>query len=504
MFRADAQGRREMCYSLKQIQELGDMIATPQNRHVERVQIAVLIALLAAVRFVDLRHFPILGVDEGLWNLQAKDAVLFGDVNMNGLMQVFLSPGHFALTWALFHVAPATGFSVRMLNGVLGLVTLVIVWRLLSNTTTSSRALLGVAVIGLSWTMIMINRFAYLESGVICLSVLAVYFSGLPSRRALVGLTLAVGLLLLYKSNAIYLFPCLLIPSAEEQLRRGLWRRLAAIVAGMGLAALGFYLVSFMDPEGFREAYAFELNKGNNEVALIRLGRFGIYPNLIAHTLYLIGRRSTDLVFLTVMGLAGLWFGREARKHRLAWKAALWLGAGYASLLCQGFQHLQYFTPLIVPAGLLAVLGLQLPSRSIRVRWMYGAGLVLAFVTICPGRLAYFWVKARSDNPPLAALTWLESQVPAGQASLTCPEIAVATTNKAYAFSRVFRPYPPRQPPRLQDFVRKAHIVAIVYDQWEIAPYFRDDAEFLDDLGKFEKQAEGHDWIGLIVRPVPD
>jgi hypothetical protein len=470
-----------------------------QIPHFKMMQTALLVAVLVVVRFVDLRHFPILSVDEGLWNLQAKDAVLFGDVNMNGLRQVVLSPFHFALTWLLFHVAPATCFSVRMLNGMLGLLALAIVWRLLTSATTSSRALLGVAIIGLSFTMVTINRRAYLETGVICLSTLAVYFSGLSSRRALVGLALSVCMLLLYKSNSSYVLPCLLISPAEEGIGRGLRRRLGALAAGVGLAALGFYLVARVDPEAFHESYAFELSKGSNEYALVRIGRFGIYPSLVTSKLGEIALHMTDLLFLTVVGLAGLWFGKGWRQNRLAWRAALWLGAGYVTLFCQGFQHLQYFAPLIVPAGLLAVVGIPWPSRFVGLRLLFSATLALAFAGITIGRVGFSWGGARRVNPPLAALKWLDSQPLAGRACLSCPEIAIATTARAYAFNRVFHPYPSQKPPRLREFVRDARIVAIVYDQWEIAPFFRNDAEFLHDLENYEKQAEGKGWTGIVV-----
>lgn len=458
--------------------------------------VAIMI-VMAAVRFIDIRHFPILGVDEGLWNLQAKDAVLFGDKDLNGLRQVFLSPLHYALTWSLFHLAPATCFSVRILNGFLGLLTLAMIGWVMVRGGSRRAALWGIIVIGLSFTMVSINRRAYLETGVMCLSMLAVALSGLTSRRALVGVALTVAALFLYKSNATYVLPCLLIPSAEEAWRRGFGRRLICVMSGVGLAAAGMFLVAWTSPDAFQGAYAFELSKGDGVFSLVRLGRFGIYPWLSLSTLGDLLLGLTDLCLLTAGGLVCFAWRKPLQQDRFALKALVWLVTGYAMLLCQGFQHLQYFAPLIIPAGLLLLLGRSPASPNSHGFRLLQKGIIIVVIVLSLIRIGFGWHKGCVDNPPLEALAWLESQPLSDRVCLTCPEIAIATTAKAYAFNRIFHPYPPGKPPRLRDFVRDANITAIIYDQWETDPYFSRKSDFKEDLNAFTNVFKRNLWQGI-------
>lgn len=460
--------------------------------------IVSLFAIFALLRLIDISHYPLLSVDEGLWNLQVKDWVLFHDLNMNGLRQVYLSPLHFAVTTLLFHVLPATCFSVRLLSGLLGVLTLLVIWPVCVEQLGRRKAVFVMILLGLSFTMITINRRAYLESGVMFLSALAFVFSSHRRPITQVALAVTIGLLVLYKSNAVYIVPALLIPASKDGIFSGVGRRLFAVAIGIGFAAIGFYLVYRWQPEEFRQAYAFELAKGWGEKALVRFGRFGIYPGLTLKSLQTIAFQQTDLFVLSLTGTIGFLSSRRIRTNPFAWKVFVWLAAGYGSLFCQGFQHSQYFSPMIIPAAILV--GIMLPDGTRATASAYRLccyGLLILVIFLSLGRIAAGWKKGLTDNPPLAALRWLKQQDLSRQTFLACPEIVAATGQKGYAFNHIFHPYAPARPALLNTFVEEKRVGYIIFDQWETAPAFQDESDFLASLEQYPKVTEGKGWIGV-------
>ena len=456
------------------------------------------LAVCALVRLIGLHTYPVLAVDEGLWTLQARDLVLFGDPYMNGLRQMFLSPLHFATTWGLFLFAPATCFSVRGLNAVVGLLSVYLLWRWLAAEMGTSRSLWVAALVGLSFTMSLVNRRAYLESGVILFSVASAAFAVPASRRRLPLLAVGVAALLLYKSNACYLLPCLLVPASGERFLGGAARRLGWVAVGVCLALGVFVLVSRVDTEGFVGAFRFELQKGDAAYAVFRVGRFGLFPGYVRESLVGLVRGNTDLAVLSAIALVGAPLAGMFRQ-RLMLKLWLWLLIGYAFLLAQGFQHSQFFVPLIVPAGALTVLVVtRLAGQRgvIRVAFLV-AGLLFCSLNVM--RVGYGWLRAREQNPPLEAVRWLEGARSSDSAILTCPEIAAAREWRSYAFHRIFRPYEFETAPSLGAFVREKGISTIVMDDWE-SPSLLLGREFAAELAGYEAAGNGTGWTAYDTR----
>jgi hypothetical protein len=460
--------------------------------------LALVFCVLAAIRLWGMSRYPVLGPDEGIWNLEARDAALFGDRSMNGFTLVFVAPLHYAISRLWYCLLPATCFSLRILMGLLGVTTLLLLTGALWRRYGARTALVGLFLVGFSFVMITNNRRAYLENGVMVLSLASVVVASSTTRFRSVLLSLCVAAILLYKSNAIYVALALVLPiSSGEGRRREFAGRLAAVAGGVLGALVVFLVLSRIDPGAFVASYAFELSKPTDDHAIVRFGRFGIFPEALRRGLQIILLGQTDLVLLTVVGLACFVAGRLWRDD-FALRMATWLVGGYVFLLSQ-WSHVQYFAVLILPAGVLAARGLSRPGMRAAPAVALTAAVALSSVA----RVAVGWQRAGVSNPPLSAIRWVEQQDLRGGAVLAGPEVAVATEKRAYAFSRIFQPLPPTKPPRLSEFVESHAVRFIVFDEWETAPYYAHDDEFLSELARYAVVATGDRWVAYEVPAGP-
>lgn len=457
------------------------------NRRTATVAMGIALVALAALRFWRVDQYPVVGVDEGIWNFEARDLVLFGERGMNGFHNVFLAPLHFATCWVLFHFAPATCFTVRVFMGILGLGALALVGVLVARQRDLRTAWVAILMIGFSFVMITVNRRAYLEGAVILLSPLALLLADGRTWLPRMGFAICVAVMLAYKSNAIYLLPALLIPAAGESRRSTGWR-LAGVAWGVAMAALLVYAVARAAPPLAASAMLFELSKSPGPAPWFRVGRFGLSPSAVAHSVRGLLTGQTDLVLLTGVGVLGLLTAR-AWRDRFALRMAVWLACGYAFLLAQP-NHPQYFAPLIVPAGILAALVLVRPGRRVLPALLV-AGLALFSLV----RLEMGFRESDNSNRPAAALTWLRQQ---GDAPfLAAPEIVIASRARGYAFNRIFHPLPPLKAPSLQAFVRAQRIRYVIFDDWETSEFFQDDPAFHATLAGYRQVAAGHGWVAF-------
>ncbi len=471
----------------------------PSNRHLWRALAIAVVLLLALTRAADLRTFPMLAVDEGIWSMQSRDAAVFGDIDMNGQEQVALSPLHISLLYGWFKVFPGTCWSVRYLSAALGGVALWILWLLVRQEFTRQTAWKAMALVGLSFTMMTMNRRAYLESGVMLLSTLAVLLAARRGTCRYAGLAPAEGVLLASKAAAAYMLLCLLLPSGEDsRWGRDIARRGMAVGAGIVLAGLAFLVVRFMDPAGFRDAFQFELVNAEGK-PLIAIGRFGLYPSVVFTSLVNIVRGYTDLVLLSVLAVVGF-AATRAWHSRLAVRLLLWLVCGFAALLMQGFQHNQYFAPLVIPAGVLTVVAADYARQRgmPHLPWILNGAMVLV-VLFSLARFGSAWVNATVSNPPLEAVQWYLSRPVDGTCLLATPEIAAAIPARTYAFNRIFRPLGSRPVPNLEAFVKDHNIGTIIFDQWESGTYRYSD-EFTTTLNQYKREATGKGWVAYSTR----
>lgn len=453
------------------------------------IGIVVVAVVLAALRLWRVDQYPVVGVDEGIWNFEARDLVLFGERGMNGFHNVFLSPLHFATGWVLFHFAPATCFSMRVLMGILGMGALAWVGMLVARYRDGRTAWVAVLLIGFSFVMITVNRRAYLEGAVIFLSPMALLL--VDRRRWLhrIAFVVCIAILLAYKSNAVYLVPALLLPAVGETRRMIGWR-CAALVWGVAIAALLVYLVARSAPPLAASAMLFELTKWPGPAPLFRMGRFGLSPSAVGNTVRALVVGQTDLVMLTGVAAVGF-LALRAWRDRFALRMALWLLCGYAFFLAQP-NHPQYFAPLIVPAGILAALVIVRPGRR-----ALPAALIAGVAVFSLVRLGIGYRQSLRSNPPAAALNWLHQQGTGDAPFLAAPEIVIASRARGYAFNRIFHPLPPLPSPSLLSFIRDHHIRYVIFDDWETAEFFHDDPAFHAALAGFRKVGSGEGWVAF-------
>jgi 4-amino-4-deoxy-L-arabinose transferase-like glycosyltransferase len=408
---------------------------------------------------------------------------------MNGFHNVFLSPLHFATCWVLFHFAPATCFSVRVLMGILGLVALALVGLLVARYRDKSTAAVAVLLIGLSFVMITVNRRAYLEGAVILLSPLAVLLSGGRNWRHWIALAICVAVLLAYKSNAVYLLPALLIPALGETRRATLWRA-AALAWGVAMAALLVYLVARAAPQLSAAAMHFELSKPPGPAPWFHVGRFGLSRSAMAKAVRALVAGQTDLVVVTGVAIGGF-LALRAWRDRFALRMAVWLMCGYVFFLAQP-NHPQYFAPLIIPAGILAAWVTVGPGRR-ALPALVVAGVAISSLV----RLGIGYRQSLRSNPPAAALNWLSQQGSGASPFLAAPEIVIASSTRGYAFNRIFHPLPPLVAPPLVSFLRAHAIRYVIFDEWETAEFFQGDAAFHAALAGLRKVGTGDGWVAF-------
>ena len=447
------------------------------------------LSVIVIARFVDIRTYPLLGPDEGLWNIEIKDAVLFGDRAMSGLPQVFASPAHYAFGQLWLRVLPATCFSLRWVSGVWGVAALVLMFSLLYKRYGWRTALTCCTLAACSFTMFLVNRRAYLESAVMIISLFAVVCAVSKSRFRYLGLFGAVWLLLAYKATGISVVPALMLPMGEW--RRDLPRRMVAVVLGVAMAALTIWSVSQLAPGESGPMWAVEFSKGASETALFRVGRFGIYPDVLRHSAEALFLGLTDLALLSLLAVAAFIAARGWRDP-FALRICAWLVVGYGWILVQAWQHAQYFAPLVIPSVLLLVVSSRKLERPLWNRGFRAAIVLVVLLSVA--RVGYGWQKAHKYNPPLSAIEWLEEQDLDGGTFLAGPDVAAATELKGYPFSRIFHPMV-GEPPTLSDVVREKCVRFIVFDQWETAPFFLDDEQFHAELAAYERVASGSGWV---------
>lgn len=455
------------------------------------------LSLIVIARFVDIRTYPLPGPDEGIWHVEAKDAVLFGDRTMSQFPQAFVSPFHYALTWLVFQVLPATFFSMRLVSAGMGVASLVLLAFVVARRYGWWSALAGITLVGFSFVMITINRRAYLESGVILFGLVALAAATRESAWRYLAMGVSAALLVFYKSNAIYILPALLVPSPGAGAARDFGKRLLATCIGVAVAAMALLLAARISPEESGAAYAFEFSKGLNDVAWIKIGRFGLYPYVLRDSFSVLFRGYTDLMLMIAIGVGAFIMGRGWR-DRFALRMVLWLGVGFAFLCAQAFQHAQYFAPFIVPAGLLVVVMVN----HVQARW--GRWLLCVMATLVVGlsltRVAVGWQRMRQHNPSLEAMAWLQSQpLEADEAFLAGPDVVMGTERKGYMFNRIFHPLPPHVRPDLPEFLAAHSIRYVVFDQWETAPFFSDEPEFAAMLARFPQVGTGDGWAAYRV-----
>lgn len=308
-----------------------------------------LLGLAGAMRLVGLARFPGVQADEGFWTSASKNFVLFGDWFMDGRTHALLSPVFSALTVAVYTVFGASIYHARLITALASLASVPLMYAFAYRVTGKRAfAFSTAALLGLSAAYAFSGRQAMIEGTQVAIALAAAWLVARRDYRGCLLGGLAFGLALLTKINIIFLAPALALFALDDtklgsELRsRGAWARMGLFfVTAITVASLVNLLLYLAEPERFVAAYRFELVGSHFTAAhpLVRLGRFGIDPALIAQSLGDLVRAAPFQMVLCVIGVGAVALG-GASMHLGFW---VWLVWGTAFVLMQNYQPPRYF-----------------------------------------------------------------------------------------------------------------------------------------------------------------
>ena len=343
--------------------------ATRQPRHFLTLGAVLLVAGLFRIPF--LGAFPDVQNDEGLWTNSTKNFLMFGDWFMDERAHLFLSPVfHFLSLPAFWLLGPGIE-SARVVSAVAGVASVGLIYLLALRLTGDRRlATLGALLLAVDPWAVAHSRQALTESVLLFFILLSgVLIAGNRRHLWLAGAAFSLAILTKLSAGAmgIALGGYLLLRSSDASGQPLRWPQRVADgavfgVVALGLTGLGYWLVSFIDPERFIAVFQRELGGehllGDDSTGSPR--RLGLDPVLAGRNALEVLRFNPFLIVLGAVGGAVAWALRTPGWLLLL----LWAGVGLGFPLTQVYQPLRYFFPA-VPALVLLVSGLVLALPKI-------------------------------------------------------------------------------------------------------------------------------------------
>ena len=414
------------------------------------VWLLVLLALvLPRVLFLDADAAPDLcwgtGIwtDEGFYTHNARNAVLFGQAELDGFNNRNLSPILDLLQQGIFRGFGVGLVPVRTLSVVFGLLALVFFYDGLRRTLGRRVAVTATLFLGFEPTYLFYNRLALMESPAVCVACAAfwAWCIGGVRGRLLAGFLAAS--LVAWKSSFLLFAPLPVLaalitprpPIMGEKFPR--YRGLGVYALGAVVALLLYYVLWFRPHEDaivhMNRHYAMEQARPKSLTQLlwmIRRGWIGYYNGLMQRLF----TRDPALALLALAGLfAPLWSRRkrgEALRVLYLWTMVgiLWISVSkYAPTryylvfwpaLCGHAAVMLWRLPLLkrkplavaVPVGLLAFHVVQPIFFALhRSGWAVGVGLFVGVVAGVGAWLLAPRLRARSLRVALVGLYVLSS-----------------------------------------------------------------------------------------------
>jgi 4-amino-4-deoxy-L-arabinose transferase-like glycosyltransferase len=437
--------------------------------------LAGILLLAFLVRIVFLGDFPAVQADEGLWTTSTKNFLLFGDWFMDERRHFFLSPVFHVLTLGTFSLLGPSIEAARLVSVVAGTGSVFLVYLLaLRLGTTRSTALAAAAIMALDPWAIVHSRQAMTEA-VLMFFLLSTSVMLLGRRRELALAGVFMALAILTKLNAASMglaFGGYLLLRAHEGGPARAWRRRlvdGAVfgVVALGLAGLGYWAVSLVDPERFVAVFQRELTgeQLGGPASGRAGGRISLSPARSAATLLEILRLNPFL-----MVYAGLGAVLAVATRPRAWGLlALWIGVGFLFPLVQVYQPVRYFYPAfpaLVMLGALFVSHLASNEPRLagsgRLRFSTGA---LALI-LCFG-LAYtaMGIAGKRESPARVVADWTRANTTPEDPLLAAAYLATDPSNRAYAHD-IVRYFPGG----IDQAVSELKVRYIVWDRAEWGP----------------------------------
>ncbi len=369
------------------------------------VALLVLVVLVLLPRLVALAADPPRDLesnwifDEGWWAHNARNVVLFGHWIRDQHNPAFFLTPLYSVTLALVYRVAGIGLAqTRLLSGVAGFLTCVVLYLALRRSRPTAEALVTALALGLSYPMLVMNRVGLTESFqlLFIVATIAAALEAVARPRWALVTGLAFGASMLSKPSALVIGFVVAafwwIEAPEGNARPTMRARLsllAPFAAGVGIMLVAYLLTVALPhwAELRRQlqatvTYGLHIDASTVDASFVGLGRFGLPVN------WFFLRAAVPVVIAALLlgaRAAGTALSRRDRIETICW---LWLGMGLATSAALHFVPSRRFIFLLPP---LVVLAVQAVLRG-DLRWpggesgvtkpLHGAvviGLVAAF-----------------------------------------------------------------------------------------------------------------------------
>ncbi len=450
-----------------------------QKRHSRRFNYALGIAaclIVACVHIVGLDHYPATHPDEGFWASGPRNAALFHEPLMDGRLHPFLSPATYVALRMYFAMVTPNLVSARCFSVIMGLLSCLLAWHI-GGICLQRRPWLFALLFSLSTLALTAQRTMLLEAHQIFWLVLAATLWVRGGKYAAAACGGALGVALLVKTNSIFCLPvfacAMLWPGSANSnegrrlgMRRG-WKQLAIFLGVCVVVATGGYLIArALEPTGFFTAFRYELNGDHfpSNETLVRIGRFGLAPRLMARMAMAEFRAEPCLLSLAVISLA--WaiahWRSLGRADRLF---SLWLLFGTLFHFVQITITLHYLATLAPAFTYLAarLLNSLMEFRLRAVPWIRPV-ILAAIPVVCACQVARFGygILTHNESDYWQTVKYCSVHVPSDAKVMAAPYIDLSLQQKSYDFFRLTQPYDTKEPSRSFDAVVDQYGISFV------------------------------------------
>jgi 4-amino-4-deoxy-L-arabinose transferase-like glycosyltransferase len=376
------------------------------------------------LRTIDLASVPEWFTDEGLWAMPARDFVLFSNWAPTGYFHHYLSPLFSGLLAAWFTLVGPGIPQGRLLDTMVGVLTIPAVVLLGAKLGSSSAGLFAAAALAFDGPFTITNRSVLLESLQTLLLVGCAAAGISHTRHRYWFLALLFGGALLTKLLSVYIAPVLIGYAWHRGGRRAAVLETATLCAGGLLAIGGFGAIALSDPTHFWHTWSWEFMLRGQGPALLPGGEEGSLRGSVMHFV------TRDPVLLAGLAASLAWLVLRRPPAATVFVAG-WIVTGVVAMSIQGYSPPRYYVPLLPFAWLWIMLSLNdMRASGVLSRWERVAvvGILLPqFVYFLSAMGLYYYIQGHRD-PYSARLTdWVNGSLPQHASMLAPFRLLVST-----------------------------------------------------------------------------
>jgi 4-amino-4-deoxy-L-arabinose transferase-like glycosyltransferase len=394
------------------------LIAALSNKKIW-VLLVLILLLGAALRLPFLESIPAYQVDEGSWNIGARDKVLEGNWCYH-IRKFCVSPVHGALFYIWFLIWSPGLLTARLLSVILDLGCIVLMY-LIGRRLFDNRIGLIAAFLYTVNSVILLNaRRAMLETDTTfwVLLTFLLFMDRKLLRRFLAGITMVLAI-----GTKLYAFKLLAVFGIYEMLQFWDDRRWRSFRVLFGRPFLLFLAVTVMGTVVIYSivyhAYPLEFQTERTSYA----SPFSLIPNLTGPDSLLLAIKSYLLCDGMIIALALIavlfMFGRWRKEHDSEsvksrcniWFLFHWTWIISLSVAMMNYQPPRYYV-MIVPAYILlasVIIARELFKRQHLIGWIV---LCVVLLYTVAGNAWYYFIAGHRNTSAPAALTWVQKNIP--------------------------------------------------------------------------------------------